>query len=86
MPMPHPDDYREKKESYLSWYLLAVMIGVGLFVLFFIFIKSSIFIVKLAIAHWIWFTVGTLILLILIKKLKKPKVIKEVERYENQYR
>ena len=76
----------KKKESYLNWYLLAVMIGVGLFILFFVSIKTTIFVVKLVIKHWIWFSIGTLIILILIKKSKKPKVIKEVQRYEDQYR
>ena len=86
MPIPHPDDYREKKESYLHWYLLAAMFGVALFVFFFISTKALIFIVKLAIKHWIWFSIGTFILLFLIKKSRKRKVIKEVERYEDQYR
>ncbi len=86
MPIPHPDDYREKKESYLSWYLLAAMLGVSLFIFLLISTKTLIFVIKLAIEHWIWFSVGTLILLILIKKSKKRKAKKEVEKYENQYR
>ena len=75
----------KKKESYLRWYLLAVMLGVALFFFFLIFTKATIFIVKLAIAHWIYASIGVLVLLILIKKLRKRKEIKEIKD-EYRYR
>ena len=86
MPIPHIDDYREKKEkSYSSWYLLAGIVGVALFLFFLVSTKIIIFIVELAIAHWFYFSVGVLVLLILIKKIKKHKRMKEIKR-EDEYR
>ena len=76
----------KKKESSLSWYLLAVIFGVALFFFFLIFTKASIFIIKLAIAHWIYASIGVLIFLILIKKIRKGKENKEIKRDEHQYR
>ena len=76
----------KKKESYLGWYLLAGILGVALFFFFLIFTRATIFIIKLAIAHWIYASIGVLVLLILIKKLRKRKEIKEIRRYEDQYR
>lgn len=75
----------KKKESFLSWYLLAGIFGVVLFFFFLISTKVFIFTFKFALSHWIGFTVGVLLLLIFIKKLKKPKVIKEVETNEYQH-
>ncbi len=73
----------KKKESYASWYLLAVIVGVALFYFFLFATKTLIIVGKFAIEHWIWFTVGVLLLLLLIKRLKKPK---EIPKYEDQYR
>ena len=86
MPFPHIGEIKYKKESYSSWYFLAVIIGVGIFIFFLIFTKALIFIVKLAMKHGIYFIVGVLILLILIKKLKKHKRMKEFKRNEYRYR
>jgi len=85
MPIPHVDDYREKKKSYISWYLLACIIGVALFFFFLVSTKIIIFIVGVAIEHWIYFAIGVLVLLILIKKLKKSRRKREFKRYENSY-
>lgn len=76
----------KKKESYFGWYLLAGIFGIVLFYFFLLSTKILIFTFKFTLSHWIWVTVGVLLLLILIKKSKKPKVIQEVERNENQYR
>ena len=79
-------EYTEKKkESYFSWYLLAVVIGVALFFFSLLATKSLIFAAKFVIKHWILVSVGVVIL-ILIKKLRRPKVVKEVVRNEYQYR
>lgn len=86
MPIPHIDDYKEKKENYSSWYLLGFIVGVGIFVFFLLFTKAFIFLVKLAMEHGIRFGIGILILLIIIKKLKKRKRIKEAKKNENLYR
>ena len=75
----------KKKESYLSWYLLAVVFGIALFFFFLIFTRATIFIIKLAITHWIYASIGVLVLLILMKKLRKRKEIKEIRRDEYQY-
>ncbi len=86
-PIPHIDDYKEKKEkSYSSWYLLAGILGVALFFFFLISFKVIVLVVKLAIKHWIYFAVGVLILLILIKKLRKSKRKEELKRHEDLYR
>ena len=76
----------KKKESYFHVYFLAGMLGFALFFFLLLSTKVIIFTLKFVFDNWIWVTVGVLILLILIKKLKKPKVIKEVNRYEDQYR
>lgn len=86
MVMPHIDDYREKKKSYLNWYLLACIVGVALFFFFLVSTKIIIFIVGVAIEHWIYFVIGVLVLLILIKKLRKRKRKEEFKRYEDSYR
>jgi hypothetical protein len=87
MPIPHIDDYKEKKEkSYASWYLLAIVIGIVFFYFLLGSTKLIILIVKFAIGHWIWFSIGVLVLLILIKKLKKRKRKKEFKEYEDRYR
>ena len=87
MPMPHIDDYREKREkSYSSWYLLAGIFGVALFFFFLISTKIIIFMIGFAIEHWIYFGIGVLIFLILIKKLRKNKRKREFKEYEDRYR
>jgi len=87
MPIPHIDDYKEKREkSYTSWYILAVILGIVIFYVLFGSIKLIIFIVRFAIEHWIWFGIGVLVLLILIKKIKKRKIKKEFKEYEDSYR
>lgn len=86
MPMPHIGEYREKKKkSYFSWYLLAGIVGVALFFFFLISFKVIVLVVKFAIKRWIYFAVGVLILLILIKRIKKSKRKKEI-RDEDSYR
>ena len=91
-PIPHIDDYKEKREkSYTSWYLLAIFLGIALFYFLFGSIKLIILIVGFAIKHWIWFGIGILVLLILIKKLKKGRRKKKLderklEEYEDRYR
>lgn len=87
MPIPHIDDYKEKKEkSHASWYIIAIVIGIALFYFLLGSTKLIVLIVGFAIAHWIWFGIGILIFLILIKKLKKSKRKKEFKEYDNLYR
>ena len=87
MPIPHIGDYKEKKKkSYSSWYLLAGIVGVALFFFFLVSTKIIIFIVGFAIKHWIYFVVGVLIFLLLIKKLRKHKRKREFKEYEDSYR
>lgn len=87
MPIPHIDDYKEKRErSYTSWYLLAIFFGIALFYFLLGSTKLLVLIVGFAIKHWIWFGIGILVLLILIKKLKKGKRKKEFKEYEDSYR
>ncbi len=85
MPIPHIGEYREKKESHANWYILAGMVGVALFFFFLISFKVIVLVVKFAINNWIYFAIGVLILLFLIRKIKKSKRKKEI-RYENRYR
>ncbi len=87
MPIPHIGDYKEKKKkSYSSWYLLAGIVGVALFFFFLVSTKIIIFLVGFAIKHWIYFVVGVLIFLLLIKKLRKHKRKREFKEYEDSYR
>ena len=87
MPIPHIDDYKEKKEkSHASWYILAIVIGITIFYFLLGSTKLIILIVGFAIGNWIYFGIGVLILLILIKKLKKRKRKKEFREYEDRYR
>ena len=87
MPIPHIGDYREKKKrSFVSWYLLAGIVGVVIFFFFLISTKIIIFLLGFAIKHYIYFGIGVLVLLILIKKIKKSKRKKEFKEYENRYR
>jgi len=87
MPIPHIDDYKEKRErSYTSWYLLAIFLGIALFYFLLGSTKLIVLIVGFAIKHWIWFGIGILVLLILIKKIKKGKRKKEFKEYEDSYR
>ena len=81
-------DYNKekKKESNLHWYLLAGVFGVALFFFFLIFTKTLIFALKLVIAHWIYASIGVLVFLILIRKLKKRKEVKEITTDEDRYR
>ncbi len=86
MPYQHIGEYREKKKkSYFSWYLLAGIVGVALFFFFLISFKVIVLVVKFAIKRWIYFAVGVLILLILIKRIKKSRRKKEI-RDEDSYR
>ena len=84
--MPHIDDYREKKKSYSSWYLLASIVGVALFFFFLVSTKIIVFVVGIAIEHWIYFAIGVLVLLILIKKVKKSGRKREFTNHEDSYR
>ena len=85
MPIPHIGEYKEKKESHANWYLLAGIVGVALFFFFLLFFKVVVLVVKFAIDNLIYFGIGVLILLFLIKKVKKNKRKKEM-RYEDRYR
>ena len=87
MPIQIGEYNREKKkESYLNWYLLAGIFGVALFLFFLLSFKVIVVIVKFAIKRWIYFGIGVLVLLILIKRIKKNKRKKEIMRYEDSYR
>lgn len=87
MPIPHIDDYKEKKKkSYASWYILAIIIGIAFFYFLLGSTKLFILIVGFAIKYWIWFGIGVLVLLILIKKIKKRKRKKGFKEYEDSYR
>ncbi len=85
-PIPHFDDYKEKKESFASWYLLAVIVGVVIFSFLLISTKVIVFIMGFAIKHYIYFGIGVLVLLILIKKIKKRKRKKRFKEHEDSYR
>ena len=82
MPYQHIGEYREKKkESFANWYLLASIVGVAIFFFFLFSFKVIVLVVKFVIAHWVYSTIGVLILLILIKKIRGKRKV-EV-RYEN---
>ncbi len=86
-PIPHIGEYKEKKnKSYFSWYLLAGIIGVAIFFFFLISFKVIVVVVGFAIKHWIYFAIGVLVLLILIRKLRKSKRKKGFKRHEDLYR
>lgn len=74
----------KKKESYLGWYILAILFGVVLSFFFFIFIKTFIVVLKLSIKHWIYASIIVILIVIFIKKLRKRKKIREIN--EHQYR
>lgn len=85
-PIPHIGDYREKKKkSYSEWYLLAGMVGVAIFLFFLLAFKVAVLVVKFAIDNLIYFGIGVLVLIYLIKKIKKRKRKKEI-KYEDSYR
>ncbi len=86
MPIPHIGEYREKKKkSYSEWYLLAGIVGVAIFLFFLLAFKVVVLVVKFAIDNLIYFGIGVLVLLYLIKKIRKRKRKKEI-RYEDSYR
>ncbi len=89
-PIPHIDDYKEKKESFASWYLLAGILGVAIFVVLLISSKVVVFtvklIVKFALEHGVYFGIGILLLLIFIKKLKKSRRLREIKESGDSYR
>ena len=81
-PMPHIGDYVEKKKkSFLGWYLLSAIVGVALFFFFLLSTKGIILVVKFAIEHWVYFGIGVLVFLILIKKIKKRRRKKLQDEY-----
>lgn len=87
MPIAHIGDYVEKKNrNYSSWYMLAGLSGVALFFFFLISFKVIVLVAGFVIEYWIYFAIGVLILLILIKKLRKSKRKKGFKEYENRYR
>ncbi len=83
--MPHIGDHREKKENNSRWYLLAVFVGISVFVIFLGLAKILVFLIKFVVEHWIIAGVITLVLLFLIKKYKKSKRKKEAKKYEYRY-
>ena len=86
-PMPHIGEYVEKKKkSNVSWYLLSIVIGVGIFAVLLFFTKSIILIVKFAINHYIYCGIGVLILWFLISRIKKRRRKKREREYADRYR
>jgi len=87
MPMPLPE-YKEKKVDNSSWYLLAIMIGIGIFLLSLGLTKGVAFIISsligLAKGRTFYFIVGVVILFLIIRKLikkKKEEIPKDEYRY-----
>ena len=79
-------DGKEKKKNYFDWYLLAVLLGVVIFVVSLISIKILFIVGKIIFQNWIWFVVGIVSLFMLNRFLRKPKKIKrEIDPYEYQY-
>ena len=79
-------DGKEKKQNHFDWYVMAVLLGLVIFVVSLIFIKIVVIVVKIIFQNWIWFVVGIVVLFMLNRFLKKPKKIKrEIDPYEYQY-
>ncbi len=77
---------KEKKKNYFDWYLLAVLLGVVIFVASLISIKILFIVGKIVFQNWIWFVVGIVSLFMLNRFLRKPKKIKrEYDPNEYQY-
>lgn len=87
MPQPHLGDYREKKQDNARWYFLAILIGLGIFFIGLISIKTLIlifkFIIKLAMEHTIIF--GVVILILIFFKIKSRGRKKRLEARRNEY-
>ena len=79
-------DGKEKKKNHFDWYLLAILLGVVIFVVSLISLKILFIVGKIIFQNWIWFVVGIVSLFMLNRFLKKTKKIKrEIDPYEYQY-
>ena len=78
-------DGKEKIKRYWDWYLFAVLIGIGIFLVSLISIKILFFLGKIIFNNWMWFVAGIIGIFLLNRYFKKPKKIKrEIDPYEYQ--
>lgn len=77
MPFPDINDAKKRKDSHARSYLLAVLVGVGMFAVIYLSLKILGIAVTLIISYWGWIFAGVIALIFIKKFLSKKRVIME---------